>query len=304
MPELPEVEMMRRGLLNTVLNKQVIAIKILKHKIVAGNGTTRIPNPEKSAQMEAGVVGSRITKITRRNKNIIISLFKGDLESGCLLVHLKMTGQFRYYNQGFDEFIPSKHACIVFYLKSGGVGDGVENDGLKESVLVYEDIRQFGYVLFYPSIATLEASPEWKSNSLDGFLDKLELDSLYPIFHKSSKSIKKILLDQSPIGGVGNIYADEICFASSILPMRPSKSLSKKELALILENTTEILADAVDKGGSSISDYTHVDGEKGSFANYHKVYGRAGKACVICEAVLTKTTEAGRTTVFCNQCQH
>lgn len=295
MPELPEVEMMRRGLLQTALGKKIEAISIVKPKIVAGNGTTRSPNLEKSAQMVNGVKGSVISKITRRNKNIIISLSEGDKESGCLLVHLKMTGQFRYYNkEESDDFVPSKHACIVFYLNGQG----------EESILVYEDIRQFGYVLFYPSLASLELSPEWKSKSLDGYLDKLELDALYPIFHKSSKSIKKILLDQTPIGGVGNIYADEICFASRILPMRPGKSLTKEELGLVLEKTSEILADAIDKGGSSISDYTHVDGQKGSYANYHNVYGKAGKPCVICQKILTKTIEAGRTTVFCNTCQH
>jgi formamidopyrimidine-DNA glycosylase len=264
MPELPEVETMRRGLIKTVLNKKIVQVQVLKPKIVSGNGTTRVANNTKTKEFEEGL------------KNQII------------LVHLKMTGQFTFH-PNLDDFEPSKHACIVFYLE--------------DSVLVYQDIRQFGYMLFYSNLDSLKASKEWKSDFYDGFLDKLESEKLYPIIHKSSKSIKKLMLDQTPIGGIGNIYADEICFESKIKPTRICKELSKIEVKTILDNTFKILSKAVEVGGSSISDYKKIDGTKGDFKQFHNVYGRGLKECFVCKNILEKTQEAGRTTVYCNTCQ-
>ena len=120
---------------------------------------------------------------------------------------------------------------------------------------------------------------------------------------KQTGILKKVFLEQKAVVGLGNIYADEVCFEAGVLPNRNIKTLNKKEILALFEAIKKILVKAVDLGGSSIANYLLADGSRGNYAREHKVYGRAGKECLVCGNILQKTQLAGRTTVFCQICQ-
>jgi formamidopyrimidine-DNA glycosylase len=291
MPELPEVEVMRQGLIKSILNKRVNWCEVHYPKIISGNGTTRQASDFKTKEFVSGVTGSEFIGVKRFGKNLFLELSTGFEIS----VHLKMTGNFTYHDN-ISEYCKSKHEHVTFGL--------VDNSG-NESVLAYDDIRKFGYLLFK------EKKIDDKHKFLiDGIDTDLEaeishslIEKIYNSYQKTNKSIKKVMLDQKPITGIGNIYADEICFACNILPTKKAKDLTKNQVTNLLNKTKKILELSIKKGGSSISDYKHIDGTRGSYSKFHNVYGRGGLPCTICNTTLTKIKEAGRATVFCSVCQ-
>lgn len=279
MPELPEVETLRIGLEKVLVSNVISDVEIKNKKIISGNGTKRIPNKEKELEFITGITNKKIISVTRRAKNIIITL----ADNSIILVHLKMTGQMIY-----DEE-PHKHTHIIFKLKKG--------------MLNYNDVRQFGYVLWYESEASAVGAGHFQKLGLEPFDKKFTLKYFAENIIKKNKSIKAALLEQTVVVGCGNIYCDEICFASSVLPTKNCKTLSDLEIKDIHKNIIKILSKAIEMGGSSISDYVAVNGESGKYGNVHKVYGRSGLTCYTCKNILEKTVISGRATVFCNTCQ-
>ncbi|MEA4910809.1 Formamidopyrimidine-DNA glycosylase [bioreactor metagenome] len=298
MPELPEVESIRLGLNRKILGSKILSVEILKPKIIAGNGTKRIASKKKTDLFIKNVANKKITGIKRIAKNLIIELD----DKSILLVHLKMTGQLVFVDkkknktlgghpitESYLNDLPNKHTCIIFTLNNG--------------TLFYNDIRMFGYVLYYKNILEAKESGHFKNIGLDPFQKEFTLAYFKKEILKKNKNIKSVLLEQSVVTGSGNIYADEICFASKVLPNRNCKTLTEKEISALYKNIKKILALAVEHGGSSVNNYLLADGSRGNYTRLHKVYGKTGEKCVICKNILQKEIVAGRTTVFCKTCQ-
>ncbi len=279
MPELPEVEVMRMGLEKALLGKEFLKVKINNLKIVSGNGTKRIEDKKKGKEFETEVINKKIISIKRRAKNIIINFE----DESIIIIHLKMTGQI------ISNGVINKHTHIIFTLKN--------------ETLVYNDVRKFGYVLYYENLAESEAFGHFQKIGLEPFQKEFTLKYFTENIIKKNKSIKSTLLEQSVVVGCGNIYCDEVCFASKVIPDRNCKTLNKLELENIYNNIKLILKKAIQLGGSSVSDYKMVNGESGKYANNHKVYGKHNTPCPICKNNLEKIIISGRSTIFCDFCQ-
>ena len=212
-----------------------------------------------------------------------------------------MTGQLVYQDDNQNKVLgghpiqlsesqlPNQHSHIIFELNQG--------------TLFYNDVRMFGYVLLFPNLDELYKIGHFDKIGLDPFDPNFTAKYLYKNLKTKKSKVKTVLLDQSIVTGLGNIYADEVCFRSGILPTRIANTLSKKEVHTLHQAIIEIIPKAVEMGGSSIANYIMADGSRGTYAREHKVYGKAGKLCVKCEQILQKTIINSRTTVFCQFCQ-
>jgi len=294
MPELPEVESLRLSLQPYILQKTIQKIEIRNAKLVSGNGTIRKADELKKQEFIDQLVGETIVEIKRRAKNMIIYFASGKL----LLVHLKMTGQLVYRQDSTEVFgghpiqnldLPGKHTHIIFTLDKG--------------VLYYNDIRQFGYILFFPNQEGLDIKDHFKSIGPEPFDDSFTLPYFSQKLKTKSSKLKVVLLEQSIVTGLGNIYCDEVCFFAGVMPMRSAKTLTNKEIEKLFIGIKKILTDAIALGGSSIANYLLADGSRGNYARQHKVYGRAGKPCLVCNTPLESMKLGGRTTVYCKVCQ-
>jgi formamidopyrimidine-DNA glycosylase len=299
MPELPEVESLRRSLEKVIIGSQIVRVTVKHPKIVSSSGTTRVPNLAKVVEFETDLVGQKIIRLTRRAKNIIIELDSGN----CLLVHLKMTGQLVFEPldnslqkvlgghpiEESESSLPNKHTYIIWELDNGA--------------LFYNDVRQFGYVLFYSSYQAILDDGHFGTFGLEPMDEQFTADFLAQKLKDKKTPIKTLFLAQSVVVGLGNIYCDEVCFEAGILPTRMCNTLTKKETKKLYESIKKIIPKAIGEGGSSIANYLLGDGSRGNYARYHNVYGRKGKKCFECNSVLMSTVLAGRTTVYCEICQ-
>lgn len=215
--------------------------------------------------------GRTIRAVRRRGKQIFL-----DLDQGAIYIHLGMTGKLLW------DVVPGKYARAVLELDGG--------------TLVYDDVRQFGRVEFFKDVpAVLErVGPDALTISLEEFQSRLK---------KRSGKIKPLLLDQSFVSGVGNIYADELLFAARIHPKTPVKRLSNKRIQALHSHLAELLALAIEHRGSSISDYVDGAGERGGFQDFHSVYGKAGQPCPRCGQTIRRIVLAQRGTHYCPRCQ-
>ena len=297
MPELPEVENLRRGLVKKIAGQRIKHIEVRKPKLVSGKGNVRSVSGAKAKEFIAGLTGETISVIDRRAKNLIFRTKRGKI----LLVHLKMSGQFVYRERGrnlvdgghpielSEKELPNKHTHLIFELTRG--------------TLFYNDTRMFGYLLYYPSAAAFE-----KENHFGG----LGLEPMDPAFtfayfktalgEKKGK-LKKVLMDQAIVTGLGNIYADEVCFMAGVRPVRRVESLKPKEMEGIYKAILFIIPNAIEQGGSSVATYRLLDESRGNYARDHKVYGKTGERCVVCGTALRTVQVNNRTTVFCPNCQ-
>jgi formamidopyrimidine-DNA glycosylase len=299
MPELPEVEALRLGLKTRLVGSKILNIKVKDGmgKLVSSNGTTRQPNPLKILEFENLPIGKTIVELDRRAKNIMIHLDDGSL----FLVHLKMTGQLVFVAKDNTKIIgghptqestrdlPHKHTYVTFELDTG--------------TLYYNDIRQFGYLLYFLDMPTFEKLGHFKKLGAEPLSQDFDYNTFAKKLKAKSGVLKSVLLDQSVVVGCGNIYVDEACFASGILPMRACNDLTRAEIQRLYDNIKRILKMAVEQGGSSIANYLLADGSRGNYADYHNVYGKKGKPCVVCGNALSSKKYAGRSTVWCQFCQ-
>ncbi len=266
MPELPEVETIKRELEKAVLGKKITKVSILNPKVI------KEPSAEKFKKELEGVT---IKSILRKAKLLIFELSNGKF----LAIHLKMTGQLIYPGTG------SKLARVIFGLSDGKNLDF--NDGrLFAELRLVDDWQKLKFIQ--------GLGPEPFDLSVDKFKEMLA--------NKKTK-IKPLLLDQTFISGCGNIYANEALFRAKISPERPANSLSDKEKELLFKELKETLKEAIAHKGSSVDDYVQLSGEAGGYAKYHKVYDREGKPCLRCKKTIKRITLSGRGTYFCPQCQ-
>ena len=275
MPELPEVEHVVRALRRTILNRRIIASEIKLRKLIA---------PLKPAQFNRKVKGSRITDVSHRGKFILIELDPDRV----LAVHLRMTGKFLYLHAD-DE--PPKHSHAIFYL---------DNDRR----LVFRDQRQFGIMkLVARSEVTntkgiVELAPE-------PFAEDFSVDYLAQALSRSRRTLKTLLLDQTKVLGLGNIYAAEALFRAGINPFKISATLSKKRVARLHAAVVEVLRDAITDSSTSRIDLEHPDGFSygEAFERFWQVYEREGEPCCKCGARIRRVTHGGRSTYWCPRCQ-
>ncbi len=265
MPELPEVETIKRDLEKVILGKKITKVcvhnpKVIREPAVAG--------------FKKGLEGATIKNILRRAKLLILELSNGK----SLAIHLKMTGQLVYPGGG-------KNSRVAFHLSGG-------------KILDFNDQRLF---------AELRLLDDWHSlkfiQGLGPEPAELSLQQFKEMLSKKKTAIKPLLLDQTFISGIGNLYAAEILFQAKINPLRRANELSDKEKELLFKAINDILNAAILHAGSSVDDYVRVSGEKGGYVKYHKVYGREGKPCLVCKAIIKRISQGGRGTYFCPKCQ-
>jgi len=298
MPELPEVENLRLGLERTILGQKILKVEVKKPKLISGKGNIRVASKQKTAEFIKGIQGEKFIKVERRAKNLIFRLSHNKI----LLVHLKMTGQFVYQgNNGKSNVsgghpielslskLPNKHTHVIFTLKNG--------------TLYYNDTRKFGYLLYFPSLKIFEEENHFEKLGKEplgkDFTKKYFVENLK---NKRNK-IKAVLINQNVVTGIGNIYADESLFESSILPQRNASSLRTNEIFKLHRAIIRIMRRAIKLGGSSVATYRLLDETEGNYAREHKVYGKSGKNCIRCKTPLKKILIQSRTTIFCPHCQ-
>ena len=287
MPELPEVEVVKRS-----LEKKIQNLVIKKVKINDGN-LRYIVNKKKICKLS----GKKIQKIKRRSKFLI---FKFNNKS-IMLVHLGMTGKFIFVNKNkkfktsfyydLDQNKDKKHDRIIFFLQD-------------KKKLIYNDVRKFGFFKFLEK-DKYESNAHLINLGPEPLKKNFNLNYLKNYVYKRNRSIKNILMDQKCVSGLGNIYVNEILFFSRVKPSRKVKSLKDFELKNIVKNTKKILRNSIKLGGSSIKDFSSDDGKRGKFQQYFSVYGREGKNCsnVDCNKVVFRTVISNRATFFCKKCQ-
>jgi len=270
MPELPEVEVIRRGLAPVLMGRRFLAVKV---------GAKRLRQQSSPAELRRWVPGRRLEGLRRRGKYLLF-----DLEGGVtLLIHLGMTGRLL---TGPIPSPPLPHVHLVFQLEGG-------------LQLSFQDTRRFGQVLVFPPgvdpppLAQVGAepfsrhvTPAWLAEQARG----------------RRRPIKNFLLDARILAGIGNIYAGEILFAARLHPATPAASLTLTDWARVLTETRRILKHAIRKGGTTVANYLNSKGEAGLFQLELLVYGRANEPCR-CGARIQRLVQAGRSSFFCPVCQ-
>ncbi len=277
MPELPEVETIKRQLNRLIVGKEFGEVKIFSPKV---------SNFSENKFREIAV-GAEIIKISRRAKILIIGLDNG----WTMLVHLKMTGQLIYRPSARNSRLPeNKHARAAFYFIGG-------------SELLFNDSRKFGYIklLKAKNLENFWAERKFGPEALDKKFDAGKLKKIFVV--RPKMKIKQFLIDQKNIAGIGNIYSDEILFFAGVHPCRQAGSLSSAEIKKIFQGMKKILTLAIKLRGTSSSDYMDALGRKGRFASRLKVYGREGEKCVKCRETIKRIRINGRSACFCPTCQ-
>lgn len=286
MPELPEVETVRRGLQRLIVHKKIVQ--------VTHDTPKSFPNAE--ADVAEFLIGSTVTGVRRRAKVILIDLST----DYSLVVHLKMTGQMVFVgsehwgaghpNDSLIHSLPDKSTRVEFTF-----GD--------KTKLFFNDQRKFGWVKLYPTIEVPNID-FMKRVGPEPLEDDFTAEQFAQRFKRRARTnIKAALLDQSVVAGVGNIYADESLWGARIHPTRLVGSLSEKEMKDLYAQVRAVMNLSIDKGGSSNSTYRDAEGNKGSYMQFANVFRREGQPCNRCGTTIEKSRVAGRGTHTCPHCQ-
>ncbi|SEO82341.1 DNA-(apurinic or apyrimidinic site) lyase [Amphibacillus marinus] len=273
MPELPEVETVRQTLRQLVLNETIATIDIHWPKI--------IKQPDDAKKFQALLTNETILEIDRKGKFLIF-----ELDHYSLVSHLRMEGKYAVHP---SEEEADKHTHILFHFNSG-------------KSLHYHDVRKFGTMHVFKKGDERVNRP---LNQLgpDPFEHHYNLENLAPKITRSQRVIKNILLDQAVIAGLGNIYVDEALFRAQIHPLRTGASLTRTEIATILQEAKATITEAVKQGGTTIRSYLNSQGQMGMFQQQLYAYGQTGKPCMRCGNQIEKIRVANRGTHLCPSCQ-
>jgi formamidopyrimidine-DNA glycosylase len=278
-PELPEVETVRRGLEQRVVGRKILAVEV---------GRERTVRRTSAQQLIDSLTGTTILAAGRHGKYLLCPLDTGDT----LLVHLRMSGQLLLVPAGAPR-LPHTHVVMTL------AGEPPEQ-------LWFVDPRTFGeVVVFDPDHADVEV-PELAKLGADPLADGLDVDDLRRLLVTRRGRLKPLLLDQHVIAGIGNIYADEILHAARLHPDRPANTLRRPEVVRLHDAMHRVLTAAVGAGGSTLGDSQYVDlmGSGGSYQDDHRVYGRAGERCSTCgRGIIRRAVVNGRSTYWCPYCQ-
>jgi formamidopyrimidine-DNA glycosylase len=281
MPELPEVETVARGLRRAILGRRILSVTLGK--------TDFIDDP---AALEQHLPGRQIEAVERYGKFMLLRLSaangetrvaaNGDAAPASLLVHLGMTGQIAPSPAG-QPLGKHTHVCIL-------LDDGRE--------LRYTDARRFGRIAYLTKTLLAEELTGFGADPLD-----VSREEFADRICERRARIKAMLLDQSVLRGVGNIYADESLWRARVHPARLGAKLSRKQAETLRRVLQDILQKAIALRGSSISDFLDAEGEPGEYQRHHRAYGREGKSCYRCKTPIRRAIVAGRSSYFCPRCQ-
>lgn len=284
MPELPEVETIRRDLIAVILHKKITAIDIYKPKLVR-NGVKKF---------KQGLIDQQFTDIGRIGKLMYFHLPRKKY----LLVHLKMTGQLIYQEKNeliagghnwppIEEKLPNKYSHIIFTFTD-------------KSQLFFNDQRQFGYMEIVGQVKLDKIIADY---GIEPLTENFIFDDFNELLKDRQASIKSILLNQKIIAGIGNIYADEILHASGIRPNKSVRRISTKNKQEIFHHSNAIISQAIKYRGTTFNNYRDPKGKKGNFVSQLKVYGREGEKCGTCGIVIVRKKFNGRSAHYCPKCQ-
>jgi formamidopyrimidine-DNA glycosylase len=270
MPELPEVETVKRGLEPLICGHRIVHVECRVPRL-------RLPL---DPRLDTLVSGQRILGLARRAKYLLFSL-----EHGTLLLHLGMSGVLRLV----APKVPlAKHDHVDLELDDG-------------RLLRLNDTRRFGLLLYLQGDPLVH--PLLQHLGPEPLAGDLADDYLYHCSRKRNQAIKTLIMDQKLLVGVGNIYASEALFAAGIDPRRPAVSLKRKEAIRLLQCIQAILAEAIIAGGTTLKDFRQSDGRPGYFSQQLQVYGRKGESCVQCEGEIQQLVLGQRSTFYCGKCQ-
>jgi formamidopyrimidine-DNA glycosylase len=269
MPELPEVETIVRALRQPLLGRVILEVR---------NDWPRHVGEPELAELQERIRGLRIEAINRRGKYLLFDLCNGEH----LLIHLKMSGQLMVVSAGSPA---DKHVHTVFALDNG-------------NELRFRDIRKFGRVHLVrdPGVILGKLGPEPLSSSFSA-------DILFQRLQKRRRLLKPLLLDQTFIAGIGNIYADEALYHARLHPKRYSHTLTDSEAATLFDSIRKALQLGLDRDGASVDSYRKPDGSRGQMQEEFVAYGREGEQCYRCSGTIVRMVLGGRSTYYCPVCQ-
>ncbi len=282
MPELPEVETVRRGLLPVMEGRTVIAAEIRRPNL-------RFALPER---MKERLTGARVLRVRRRSKYILVDLSTGET----LLIHLGMSGRILISGRIVGDFVhehpaPAKHDHVVLDMESG-------------ARVTFNDARRFGAMDLMASDA---ADAHWLLRDIGPEPLGNSFNETYLVERLKGRAtpIKAALLDQKIVAGLGNIYVSEILYRAGIDPRRHAGRIAAARVAAIVALTRAVLIEAIEVGGSSLRDYRRTDGELGYFQHSFRVYDREGQPCINpgCATPIRRIVQSGRSSFFCPACQ-
>ncbi len=292
MPELPEVETVRKGLEKKLNNFIINEVEILRSKTISF--------PPNIKDFKNGIQNSLIDKWDRRGKYLIANLKKFNDESslnnqeptfkknGHLIIHLRMTGHFNYFE---TKVKPCKHTRVRFFNKN-------------KNELRFIDVRSFGQIWWIEeNLDPKKIIKGLGSLGPEPFSDDFNTSYLSKQLFKRTKSIKSVLLDQTIIAGIGNIYADESLYDAGISPFRRAKNIKKHELNKLRASIIDVLKKSIGSGGTTFSDFRNIEGLNGNYSMQAKVYRRTGLECDICKSLIERKKISGRSTHWCRKCQ-
>ena len=292
MPELPEVETVRRGLEQKLNNFIIKKLEVCRDSTVAF--------PAKKGEFIKGLENSLLYKWNRRGKYLIAELKKIENENiqinekitlknnGFLIVHLRMTGYFKFISNSTP---PCKHTRLRFFDKN--------NNELR-----YIDVRSFGQMWWIKQgLFPNKIIKGLGSLGPEPFSKEFNIKYLKKVISKRTKSIKAILLDQTIVAGIGNIYADESLYSAGISPFREAQTIKKNELIKLKESIVNVLKKSIGSGGTTFSDFRDLEGKNGNFGLQTNVYRRTGKECNKCGNLIERQKITGRSTHWGPKCQ-
>lgn len=268
MPELPEVETISRALAKGLTGLHIVDTEVFSPRL-------RTPiEPLKNAPLS----NKKITGVDRRGRYSLVRFE----DNSVLLMHYGMTGVVRIEPPAERR----KHEHIFFHLSNG-------------MIMKFECPRRFSQVEYFPN----DDIPVLKKLGIEPLCDEFDGSFLYEIAQKKKTPAKLFITDNAVVTGVGNIYAAEVLFASQVHPELPANELTLKQCKLLVEHIKRILNLAIECGGSTISDFRHVDGSQGAFARELKIYGRDGEKCSVCGSIIERIVQGGRSSFYCPKCQ-
>ena len=282
MPELPEVETVRRGLAPVMEGAVIDRAEVNRPDL-------RWPFPENMADR---LTGKRVDRLRRRSKYIMIDLDSGET----LLVHLGMSGRMTISGHTIGEFqhphpVPAKHDHVVFHMHGG-------------ARITFNDARRFGAMDLMP---TQDEADHWLIRDLgpEPMGNVFDEDYLVSRLKDRKTPIKTALLDQRIVSGLGNIYVCEVLFRAGIHPARKAGAISAKRVRTLVPLIRDVLGEAIEAGGSSLKDFRQADGELGYFQHNFAVYDQEGNTCpnALCDTKICRIVQSGRSSFFCPQCQ-
>lgn len=286
MPELPEVETIRRDLSKVIVGKKIIGVEVLNQSPLKDSAVNFVKAQKNKIVKNVGRVG----------KLMMWELSDGNF----LLIHLKMTGQLIYrYDHKIvegghnlpifqEKDLPTKYTWVTWKF----------NDGSK---LYFNDMRKFGYLKI---VGITEKEKIESGYGIEPLTKNFTLANFTKIFSGRKISVKAILLNQQLVAGIGNIYADEICFEAGLLPHAPAGKLGAKEIKKLFVAAQVILRKAIRHKGTTFRDYINPHGRKGNFSDFLRVYQRDGEKCLRCKkGIITKKKIGGRGSRYCPVCQ-